>query len=290
MQIRNQLAGLLLLSAVAIACADSSPTEPTLSGGLDQGTAGRWTTSTPEGQGLDASVLAELEARISNGEFGDVSSLLVLRNGVLVYELYRGGWTSDDLHRVYSVTKSVTSLAVGIAVQEGLLSGLQSGILDFFPEHADVPDAETKASITLEHVLQMRTGWEWDEQSTNYSNDANPVGDLVDSTDWIRFVLDLPLAETPGSRFAYNSGVSMLMAGVLGNLTGAPAEDFVAGQLFGPLSIATWDWDTGPGELTNSGWGLHLRPRDMAALGQLVLQDGVWEGADVVPADWIAQS
>lgn len=280
------LAGALLVALAA--CGGDSPTGPL--GGLSEGRAGRWVTATPESRGLDPAALGALEHQIDAGAFGQVSSLLVLRRGDLVYERYWGGWTPNDQHRAYSVTKSITSLVMGIARSEGHLPELATPILEIFPEYDSVQFPAGKGGITLEHVLQMRTGLEWDELSTNYTAGGNPTLALSVSSDWIKFVLDLPLADEPGSHFVYNSGVSMLMAGTLANRLHTTAEAYAADRLFGPLGITDWQWDQGPGELTNSGWGLHLLPRDMAAIGQLVLDQGRWEGQQVVPAAWLDAS
>jgi len=281
----------LLVALAGGGCLGSDlPTVPDAAGFHGEGAPGRWPTSRPEAQGLDPEVLVEMEALIEAGEYGAISSLLVLRHGTLVYERYSDSWDFTDLHRIYSVTKSVTSLLMGIAHDEGSIPALGTPILDLFPEYDSVANPAGKGAITLEHVLQMRTGLEWDELSTDYTDPSNPVGGLTASGDWIKYVLDLPLAEPPGSRFAYNSGVSMLMAGALADRTGMSAEEFAWAELFGPLDITAWTWDTGPQELINSGWGLWLSPQDMAAIGQLVLQSGAWEGEQIVPEEWVTRS
>ncbi|MFG0253426.1 MAG: serine hydrolase domain-containing protein [Phycisphaerales bacterium JB038] len=289
--LQRAVCAVALAGAVA-ACGDSGtlPGLDPVVGALDDGRAGRWTTASPESMGVSRTVLGAWGDRVDAGEFGDVSSLLVLRSGVLVYERYWGDWGPDDLHRVYSVTKSVTSLGLGIADGEGRLPPLDTPLLDLFPEYPSVAAPEGKDAIELEHVLEMRTGLEWDELSTNYSAGTNPTARLIASDDWIEFVLDLPLDTLPGHQFVYNSGVSMLMSGVLENEFGESAESYIARSLFEPLDIEDWIWSEGPGGLTNTGWGLRLEPRDMAAIGQLVLQEGAWNGTQIVPREWIARS
>lgn len=281
-------AALIVLAAAA--CSDD-PTAPEIPGVLGEGTAGRWVTASPSSQGLDEAVLIELGVEMDRGAFGEMSSLLVLRNGRLVYERYNNGWAPGDLHRVNSVTKSVTSLLVGISLAAGTLPGTGASAIDLLPHYDSIQNwSPEKEEITLAHVLEMRTGLEWDELSTNYANDENPVVALATSPDWIRHVLDLPMAAAPGSRFAYNSGVSVLMGEILARGTVRSVDDFAASNLFGPLGIDEWTWDRGSGELVNTGWGLSLRPRDMAAIGQLVLDEGTWEGNSVIPPDWVAES
>jgi CubicO group peptidase (beta-lactamase class C family) len=179
-----------------------------------------WPTSTPEAQGLDGSVLSEYATRIEAGTYGEVHSLLVVRHGRLVSESYFRGWSADALHEMYSVTKSVTSLLVGIARDDGRLPHLDTLLLSVFPEYGAIahmgPD---KAAITLEDVLTMRAGFQWDEGSTNYTDSTNPVVALVQSPDWVKHVLDLPMSHPPGTVFRYNSGCTMLLGGVLRNTT-----------------------------------------------------------------------
>lgn len=259
-------------------------------GALDQGFAGRWPTSAPEARLLSASILAELERTIEDGVYGEISSLLILRGGTLVYERYWGAWGPSDVHPVYSVTKSVSSLAFGIAHGDGHIPEVKTPLLAVLPYEPPLPEQAEKEVITLDHVLRMRTGLEWDELSTNYQNSANPTGDLVASPDWVRHVLELPMAGPAGSTFTYNSGVSMLMAGVVAETTGQSLEALTSERLFEPLGIETWTWSEGPGGLTNSGWGLALRPRDMAAIGELVRLDGRWAGQALVDSTWVAES
>ncbi len=305
---RRGLHGVLLVFVVGLisACGSDSTGPGAVAqpdGALGPGQAGRWATAAPAAQGLDVAVLVELEDRIDAGEFGEISSLLVLRNGVLVYERYSTDWSADELHRVYSVTKSVASLLMGIAIDEGHVSGVSTPVIDFFPEYTSFANpSPLKAAIRLEDVLQMRTGFKWDELSTNYSSGVNPTVGLLQSSDWIKHVLDLPLTANPGTRFDYNSGVSMLMSGVMrnegvGSASGVeptplmgPLEAYAQARLFVPLGIQDWAWSEGPDDLTNSGWGLQLRPRDMAVLGEMVRRGGVWEGNQVVPQGWLEAS
>ncbi len=280
----------ILLVALCAACS-SELVAPEIPGVLGEGIAGRWATSTPEAQGLDPGVLADLGERTSSGEFGAVSSMLVVRNGRLVYERYHDGWEASDLHRAYSVTKSVTSLLVGIALEDGILPGLDAPVLDLLPGYDSIGNwSPLKEDITLAHALAMRAGFEWDELSTNYASGTNPTVALVTSQDWIQHVLSLPMAEDPGSAFTYNSGVSMLLGEMLALAAGTTAESFAETHLFEPMAITDWAWDAGPGGITNTGWGLWLRPRDMAAIGQLVLEGGTWEGTPIVLEQWLDES
>ncbi len=282
--------GALLVSALG-ACSDSSTHPDVFDGTLeDGGQAGRWATASPVSQGLDPEVLLELADEIDTGTWGRITSLLVVRNGRLVFERYWHDQTADRLHVVNSVTKSVTSLLVGIARADGDLPPLDTPILDLLPPLPSLAHPEGKDAITLEHVLTMRTGLEWDERSNDYSSTLNPVFALAASPDWPAFTMGLPLASAPGSRFAYNSGVSVLLSSALQHALGVTAAAFADVRLFSPLGITNWSWSTTNGGLSNGGWGLALTPRDMAAIGQLVLNDGSWDGVSLVPPAWLHDS
>jgi CubicO group peptidase (beta-lactamase class C family) len=270
------------LSGPAISCADS----PT-----DSAASFEWPVASAESQGLDPDILDTLTAHTWEGRFGRISSLLIVRHGYLVYEEYFRGQDSERLHPVYSVTKSVSSALIGAALARGEIDGLDARLLAFFPEYPSLENpSSAKGLITLRHVLQMKAGFQWDEWSTPYGSPNNPTTRLVASPDWIKFVLDLPLENPPGATFTYNSGGTMLLAGVLKRATGMSARAFAERVLFNPLGITDYTWETGPHDITNTGWGLSLRPRDMAKFGFLYLRNGAWNGRQVIRHDWIEQS
>ena len=247
-----------------------------------------WTTDTPVSQNLDAEILGRMTTALRDGDYGEVHSLLIARNGVLVYEQYFRGATRDGLHQVYSVTKSVTSSLIGIAVAEGHIDGVETPLVDFFPEYEFlVNENPQKARITLEHVLNMRTGLQWNEWSTPYSSPDNPTTNLARSDDWMEFMLDLPMATEPGSAFTYNSGATMLLSGIIRNTTGRTTEEYAREKLFEPLGIGRYAWREGPDGITNTGWGLFLTPRDLARFGHLFLMKGLWGERRIVPPSWI---
>lgn len=250
-----------------------------------------WTSATPESQGLNPYILDTLTTRLQAGELGKVSSLLIVRGGKLVYEEYFRGFGADDLHVVHSVTKSIAATLVGMAVDEGKITSVQTKLFDYFPSYTNLanPSAD-KDSITLAHVLQMRAGFEWDEQSTPYGTAENPVTRLYQSADMFKFVLDLPMADPPGTKFVYNTGSSMLLSGVIAHAVGRDVESYAKDKLFTPLNITEYTWITGPNNVHPTGDGLSLRPRDMAKIGYLYLQDGVWSGRRLLSGAWIAAS
>lgn len=248
-----------------------------------------WVVSTPTAEGIDEAVLTNLAARVRAGEHGAIDSLLVARHGRVAFEEYFRGYGADGLHRMYSVTKSVTSLLVGIAIDQGLTGDPSTPLAELFPQLATDADP-LKRDIKLQHVLSMTAGFEWEEHAYSYQDPRNPVSSMAGSSDWIDFVLERPMAAEPGGSYSYNSGLTVLLSGILQHSALVPAERFAAERLFGPLGIERWSWESAPGGLTNTGWGLFLRPRDAAKVGQLVLEKGSWDGQEIVSPAWVERS
>jgi CubicO group peptidase (beta-lactamase class C family) len=253
-------------------------------------TAG-WTVASPQSLGLDPGRLEALAKRLGQGEFGSFHSLLIVRNGRLAFERYFRGWGPSDLHTVQSVTKSVSSLLVGIAIDQKKIGSVDKRLLDLVPEYQNSANLDDrKRAIELVHVLTMSSGIEWDESST-YGSSGNNLSQMHRSGDWVRFVLDRPMIHPPGRRFRYNSGGTMVLAAVLKKATGLNADEFAQRHLFEPLGIRDVDWRyRSPNGLPETGGGLFLTPREMAKIGYLVLCGGRWEGRQVVSERWVRQS
>ena len=153
-----------------------------------------WETSTPEAVGLDPYIIADMTDLIYARGFGQIHSLIILKNDKLVYEHYFNGYTQEDLHHVYSVTKSVTSALVGLAVDRTEISDLNLPAADFFSEYEAIIASDTlKSRITLENLLTMTAGFDWDEDTLPYDNPLNDVNRLSGSSDWMRFMWELPI-------------------------------------------------------------------------------------------------
>lgn len=246
---------------------------------------------------LDEEILAKLVCQIRLGVFGKIHSLIIIYNDNIVLEEYFRGWTRHMRHPCFSFTKSVTSALIGLAIDQGHIDGVDENLLRFFPEYNDIANLdERKESITLEHVLTMSPGFTWDEIFTPYidsSGEPNPDNGAVamyQSSDWVKHMLDLPMSEDPGTKFVYNSGATVLLSGILKNTTGQSAEDFAEENLFGAVGITDWEWSTGPNDISDTGAGLKLHPVDMAMFGYLYLNNGLFNGEQVVPADWVGES
>jgi CubicO group peptidase (beta-lactamase class C family) len=248
-----------------------------------------WRTTNPDRVGIDEARLAGLVQRLRAGTIRDVHEIVIIRRGYLVADETFNGWSRDSIHTMQSVTKSVTSLAAGIAIARGDLAGVDQHVLDLFPSYGAIANVDDrKRSMTVRDLLTMRTGLDWSEQ--NYA--GSPLETLNNSTsDWLRFVLDWPMREMPGTRWEYNSGGVILLGGAIGLAAHMNEADYVREHLFRPIGITGDKWIRGfPDLLPHSGGGLYIRTGDLARLGYLVLREGRWNDQQIVPGAWIRES
>jgi CubicO group peptidase (beta-lactamase class C family) len=212
----------------------------------------------------------------------DIHSLLIIRNGYIVTDVYFYPFSQGALHDLASATKSFTSTLIGIAIDQGAIEGVEQPVLDFFPERTVANLDANKEAMTLEDLLTMRSGFECNNQPAEIA-----LSQVVASSDWVQFALDLPMAAEPGTRYAYCSPNSHLLSAIIQETTGMSALAFAQEHLFGPLGVSDVIWPTGP-QGNNRGWGdLKLAPHDMAKLGYLFLNEGLWDGQQVVSAAWV---
>lgn len=249
-----------------------------------------WQVGSAEAEGFDLAALGVLLDSLYLDAYWFMHGLLIVRNGRLVLEEYFNGFTRDSLNHLQSTTKSFTSTLIGIALDRGLLGGVDVPLFDLLPPEYDRYRTVAKEGILLRHVLTMSPGLEWNEGSTptlGAEND-NIIGNA--SPDYVAYALDKPMVADPGTGWWYHSGCTMMLGAILRNVTGVEADVFAERYLFGPLGIDTYAWYPLPsGELAVHG-GLWLRGRDLARLGLLFLRQGVWEGDQVVSSQWVAEA
>ena len=245
--------------------------------------------ATPESQGMDSERLEQAVRKIGDKAYGDINSLLVLRNDYLVLEAYFSPQYHgrDYRHPAKSITKSVTSALIGIALSQGRIESLQIDLPALFPQYPHLAAHDSpKRQITLEHLLTMTAGFQWDEFTLGY----NSSDKMVASPDWIKHVLDLPLAHPTGERWIYNSGCSMLLSDILARAVGRPVDEYAREVLFDPIGLENYNWSLGKNGVINTAWGLAMSRRDLARIGVLYLNEGRWGDRQVVPPDWVRQS
>jgi CubicO group peptidase (beta-lactamase class C family) len=237
--------------------------------------------------------LTALDEYIDEAYLGNpIVSSLVIKNGYLVHETYYEpsyGRGMNDTRNIYSCTKSVTSTLIGIAISHGNLS-LDDYLIDFFPNLTIANLDVRKSAVTVEHLLTMSSGLPWDEWSHGYNHPDNDWYRMTTSENWVEFVINRPMDYAPGEQWVYNTGGSHLLSAILTQATNMTAQDYAETYLFGPLGITDYIWARDPQGLNNGGSSLHLRPRDMAKIGFLFLNNGTWNGEQIVPADWVNQA
>ena len=259
-----------------------------------------WDTASPDSAGLDGARLCGIAARLKALD-ADVHAVVIVRHGKLVFEQYFAGY--DDpwgvpegqfdfdaatKHDMRSVSKSVTSLLVGIAIDRKLIASADEPVVKFFPEYASLKTPGWD-NVTLRHLLTMSSGIQWDENRL-WTDPANDEPHLGNEADPIKYVLAKPIAVPPDILWNYNGGGTDLLGNIIERVSGKPFDDFAREALFQPLGITDWEWKKYENGKVSPAAGLRLRPRDAAKIGQLVLNRGMWDGRQIVPAAWITQS
>jgi CubicO group peptidase (beta-lactamase class C family) len=259
-----------------------------------------WPTATPESVGLDGPRLCGIAARLAATN-ANVHAVIVVRRGTLVFEQYFPGhdepWGMGDgrhefdattKHDMRSVSKSVISLLVGIAIDRELIKSADEPLVKFFPEYSALKTTGWD-NITLRHLLTMSSGIQWDE-NRGWKDPQNDEPHLGSEADPFRYVLSKPVAAPPDTVWNYNGGGTDLLGNIIDRVSGQPLEGFAREALFTPLGISDWEWMKYRNEHIAATAGLRLRPRDAAKIGQLVLNKGAWGGRQIVSAKWIEQS
>jgi CubicO group peptidase (beta-lactamase class C family) len=274
-----------------------------------------WAVSTPAAQGLDPEPLDKLHRDIAANTYGNVDRLVIIRNGYLVrterynrdYKTISAGtdttshqfnyqhpywhpyYKGRDVHTLQSVTKSVTSALIGIAIHRGEIAGVKVPLLSFFRGY-DLSRGDPRLQqATLEDLLTMRTGIEWHETDRPIDS-TNTTIQLEASRDWMAFTLDQPMDAAPGVKWGYNSGGSALMAAVIKQATGRHAHEYAEIHLFRPLGIREYHWKITPTGHPDTEGGLYLEAEQLAKIGYLYLNRGMWSGQRILPEAWVNAS
>lgn len=285
---------------------------------------GPWPRATPAAVGLDPAVLSQLDADFKAGKYGYVDGMLIIRHGKLVYDrsyphdydsLYRteartagalnahdpsgqynyfNPWwhpfyRRGDLHSLQSVTKTITSVIIGIAVGRGEFPSIDTPVVQFFDTTRIANLNDRKRQMTIRHLLTMTTGLDWNEELP-YDDPNNSSSIMEASWDWVQYTIDRPMREEPGSVFAYSSGATQLLSHIFRVATGRDIEEYASRHLFTPLGIEHWFWKRTPTGLPDTEGGLYLEIHDLAKIPFFFLKNGVWAGKQLVPTAWVAAS
>lgn len=251
-----------------------------------------WRTCDPGEVGMDVDLLERVndEILLLQRLHVDIHNVLIIKNGYIVAEQYYSEYSPDSLHPIYSCTKSITSALMGIALDEGYIESVNEKVLDFFPEYEFENPSEEKQNISIENLLTMSAGFEWYEMEYPYNDDRNTFYQWIRSDDRIQFILDLPLITTPGKVFNYNTGISHVLSAIIQRATGIRTDLFAKEYLFTPLGILDYRWHIDSKNVATGGHGMRLYPRDMAKFAYLYLKNGIWDGEQIVPENWIEES
>ena len=283
-----------------------------------------WKTSTPAAEKMTTDSLKAFEADISSGKYGYVDGMFVTRNGKLIYQKswkheydkiygdnakttsplnpydpggqynYFNSWwhpfyRRGELHSLQSVTKTMTSVVIGVATTRKEFPDISKTVLSFFDTTQVKNIDDRKRRMTIKHLLTMTAGFSWNE-NLPYSDPKNDGIAMEASFDWIKYVIDKPMDYEPGENFAYNSGASQLLSYIFRKATGKDIEEYAAQYLFAPLGIVDYFWKRTPTGLADTEGGLYLKPADLAKIFYLFLQNGNWDGKHIVSNDWVQSS
>lgn len=260
---------------------------------------------------IDSALIEKAMNDINRGKFKEVHSLLIFKDNRLVLEEYFQGhkyqwdapnhhgelvtWDRDMMHVCQSVTKSITSACIGIAIDEGFIESVHQSIFDYLPEHQHL-NTDRKDKITIEHLLTMTPGLEWMEWNVPYSSRENPIIEIwfqeaEQNKDPFTFVLEGSLKDEPGTSFRYYGGNQIVLGGIIENATQMNIDEFSAKYLFEPLGTDSFEWWVRfEGGVIEAAGGIKMTPRDMVKVGVTYLNEGVWNGKRVISEQWVEKS
>ena len=230
--------------------------------------------STPAAEGISTQAVINMMDSLMALPECDIHHVMVMRHGKVVAELHPAPFRAEDSHTLYSASKTFTSLAVGIAIDENLLR-LDDRVMTFFPDKRTNRMSDNMAAMTVRDLLMMASGVKPDWTMRN------------NSLDWVKDWLAKPVDDTPGSLFQYDSMCTFMLSAIVQRVTGYTMLEYLQKKLFAPMHITVADWETSPDGINTGGWGLRVQAETMAKLGQLLLNEGSWNGEQLVSADYV---
>ncbi|GAB3174812.1 serine hydrolase domain-containing protein [Telluribacter humicola] len=234
-------------------------------------------SASPEAQGMDSTGIINFLDAVANSKH-EFHSIMILRHGQVVAEGWWNPYRPDLKHTMYSMSKSFTSTAIGLAVHEGKLT-VEDKVISFFPDKVPQQVSDNLAALRVKDLLTMSVGHE---------KDSTP--EIRTEDDWVQKFLSLPIKYKPGTQFLYNSGATYMLSAIVQKVTGQRVLDYLKPRLFDPLGIEGMDWERDPKGIDTGGWGLRVRTEDLAKFGQLYLQKGQWNGKQLIPAAWVEEA
>ena len=252
---------------------------------LDYFPTDEWETAEPEAHDMSTAVLEEMIQHINESGVS-FHGLVVVRDGYIMAEQYWSYYSQDISHHLYSVTKSVTSTLIGIAIREGFIGSVNDPVLDYFPE-LEIENLDSrKESMTIHHLLTMTPGVDWNEHNCSYSDPNNMYNVMFGSTNPVQYFLDLPMVHNPGEHWVYSTGASHILSAIIVQATGMSTRNFALQYLFNPMNATCGAWNTDLQGVHIGGTQLWVPPRTMAKLGLLMLNNGTWDDEEIVTEEY----
>lgn len=235
--------------------------------------------STPEAQGIDSAAILRF-VQAAEAQISELHSFMLLRHGSVVAEGWWSPYRPELPHMLFSLSKSFTSSAIGLAVSEGRLS-IDDPVISFFPDDLPPETSPNLAAMRVRHLLSMSTG---------HAEDSLPHIQRGSEAVWTKAFFSRPVEFEPGTHFVYNSGATYMLSAIIQKLTGMRLLDYLQPRLFAPLAIEGAAWEQSPQGIDTGGWGLSIKTEDIAKFVQLYLQKGSWNGAQILSETWIEQA
>lgn len=252
-----------------------------------------WEVSSLQTEGIDIGPIEEISAQIRDRDtIDEVLSLLIVKNGKLVHEVYSPYCQRNTLHTLASITKTVTSTLVGIAIDQGFIKNVDTKVYTLIPEFAHQIKDPAFKKISLRNIMTMTSGLDWNER-VSYNDPRNDEFQMVETENWMKYVLSKPVEAKPGTQFNYNTGGIHLLSAVLKSVSGMYAHQFAEKYLLHPMGIYGYQWNKDPMGYPCTGGtdgGIGLRTRDAAKFGWLFLHDGTWKGKRIISEKWVKEA
>ncbi|WP_057767115.1 serine hydrolase domain-containing protein [Cytobacillus praedii] len=260
-----------------------------------------WQIADPADLGKETEKLSNLEPLITT-EYSNLNGIVVVKNGVIVYERYYNGYGRDHVHHVASVTKSVLSALIGIAIDSESIKNADQKVLDFFPEYSALDASRQKREVTIRHLLTMTAPYPFEDWH-------EPLDKMCMQPDWVNYTLDILGQKGSIGPFKYSTAGAHLLSAIITRSTGQSAREYANEHLFKPLGMReipdytmeafgfddlfgknVKGWVNDPNGYSTGGWGLTLTPRDMARFGFLYLNHGMWDNNQIISQTWVQES
>ena len=234
--------------------------------------------STPEAEGISSSAIMDFVDALEREQKDAIHSIMLRRHGKIIAEGWWAPFNEESPHMLYSLSKSFTSTAIGMAQDEGLLS-IDDPVISFFPEETPEEPSDNLKTMRIRDLLKMNSG-----------HQLNTSGRMREGKTWVEGFLVLEVQHKPGTHFVYNSGATYMLSAIIQKVTGLTLLDYLTPRLFEPLGIENPTWESDPEGINMGGWGLSVTTEDISKLGQLYLQKGMWNGKQLISKAWVEEA